>query len=98
MEKAFQNAFAYRQDSSVIYVLRGDYFRSRQDLIQAEKFYLQALKTDPCRPGIYVRLAKLSQLQQKFDDADKYLQKAHQLAPRNPKYALETLRSEVKKL
>ena len=98
VEKAFQNAFAYRPDSSVVYVLRGDYFRSRQDLIQAEKFYLQALKTDPCRPGIYVRLAKLSQLQQKFDDADKYLQKAHQLAPRNPKYALETLRSEVKKL
>lgn len=98
VEKVFQNAFIYRSKSAVVHIIRGDYFRSQQNWLQAEKSYLEALKIDPLRPGIYLRLAKLAQVQNKSGEVEAFLLKAHQLAPRNPKYSLEKLRSEVEKL
>lgn len=91
-----EKAKKYRPDQAVIPIFCGDWYFRLGDLDRAENFFREAEKLDPARPSTYMRLARISMLRGKREEAQKYLDHAGKLFPKSNKYTMEKLCKELK--
>ena len=82
----FREARRRRPGSPTIAHLEGDWHCRRGDFAAAERCYREAATLDPARPGAWAALARLAAWRGDRELAEKLLERARRIYPRNPKY------------
>jgi cytochrome c-type biogenesis protein CcmH/NrfG len=71
-------------DPARYYSMQARLAEKRKDLVQAERFYKQAVEAAPTQPGRLADLARFLARQQRFAESDAAFEQAARIAPDNP--------------
>jgi len=77
-----EKAANIRPASALVPEMAGDWYFKCGDIFSAEKYYRRALELNPCRPGIYIRMANVENMRNNSEQAKIYLSKAAHRFPR----------------
>lgn len=87
-DEIYLEAIRLRPYSTSCRELLGDWHFKENNFSEAKKYYMEALKLNSRRPGIWRRLAEIELRAGSPQTAKEYMIKANGLFPRNPKYFL----------
>lgn len=89
-----RDAARLRPREAIPWVMQGNYLLGMGDLAGAEASFLHAAELDPIRPGVWAKLAHIALRQNRREEAEKLMLKAHRIFPKNPRYNVQEFLSQ----
>jgi hypothetical protein len=89
VRRALDKVNSLRKGHPFAYGNAANYFMAHRDFVTAERYYLEALKLDPRRPGTLTKLADIAEIKGDAVRAEELRRQAHKLFPSNPDYQLK---------
>ena len=78
-----------RPGDAIPWMMLGNHYITVRQLDKAEDCFEKAAALDPLRPGIWSKLAFIALWQNRKNDAEKLMEKAQQIFPKNPRYNVQ---------